>query len=201
MAEEAVPDVGVPVLPDLPEDPALAFRALLTVLNDMRQENEVFRMAAAAAQEAERRRVNELFAALPRVPPLPLPLRPVTPPVGPWGGVPPAVPYGHLPLPSSTASTASLPASPPSSPPTSKPVSLRSLLATPSPRVPAGAPRSEAPSVAFDEFEDGDIATTSRNFQTFLRGAKELQFAGGPKDEVLQWLKNLVQLGRTCGVN
>ena len=42
---------------------------------------------------------------------------------------------------------------------------------------------------------------TSRNFQSFLRGAKDLQFAGSAKDEVLQWLKNLGQAGRVCGVN
>ena len=42
-------------------------------------------------------------------------------------------------------------------------------------------------------FESVVIPTTSRNFQSFVHGAKDLQFTGGPKDKVLQWLSNLVE--------
>ena len=77
-------------------------------------------------------------------------------------------------------------------------MSLRSLLGSPPRRPPV--PRSNVGSIGND-FEEGDIPATSRNFQSFLRGAKDLQFAGCAKDEVLQWLKNFVQAGRVCGVN
>ena len=158
-------------------------RDILRLLEDMRQSCDDDRAAAEAAAEAavaaallERTRVDALFAALNLAPPV-VPPRPFTPPVRP----PPTIPGGSLPLPSSTGTTAStvtLVPSPPRSPPrapSSSAVSLRSLLGSPPRRPPV--PRSEVGSI-IDDFEEGDIATTSRNFQSFLRGAKDLLFAG-----------------------
>ena len=55
--------------------------------------------------------------------------------------------------------------------------------------------------VTLDPFPLATVESTSRNYQSFLRSTKDLLFANGPKDEVLNWLSRFERAGRVHGVS
>jgi hypothetical protein len=69
----------------------------------------------------------------------------------------------------------------------------------------AAAALTHAPSTSSSrsvtDFPLGDIAPTSKNYQSFLLKAKDKRFGGGPKDEVLQWTNDFIETGELSGVN